>query len=63
MQDVAAFHMGDAKQAVEPRQREKVMGTTLDARRDLRIRYVETVEENERPSIAAIEGYRKSLQG
>jgi hypothetical protein len=30
--------------AVELRQREKLLGTTLDARRDLRIRYVEPAE-------------------
>jgi hypothetical protein len=58
----AAFHGGDMKQAVELRQREKVMGTTLDARRDLRIRYVEAVQEEERPAIAAIEDYRKALR-
>jgi len=59
----AAFHMGDTKQAVELRQREKVMGTTLDARRDLRIRYTEPTEEKERPSLVAIENYKKALQG
>jgi hypothetical protein len=58
----AAFHAGDMKQAVELRQREKVMGTTLDSRRDLRIRYVEAVAEAKRPSLIAIEGYRKALQ-
>ena len=36
----AAFHGGDLKVATELRQREKIMGTTADARRDLRIRYV-----------------------
>ena len=58
----AAFHMGDLKLAVELRQREKVLGTTLDARRDLRIRYVETAGEREGPSIAAIEDYREKLR-
>jgi hypothetical protein len=58
----AAFHDGDVKQAVELRQRERIMGTTLDARRDLRIRYVEAVEEAERPGVTAIEHYRKALQ-
>lgn len=33
---------GDRQAAGELRQREKIMGTTLDARRDLRIRYVES---------------------
>lgn len=37
----AKFHEGDAKQATELRNREKVLGTTLDFRRSLRIRYVE----------------------
>jgi hypothetical protein len=36
----------------ELRQREKIMGTTVDARRDLRIRYVEP--ESETPQIAAV---------
>jgi hypothetical protein len=35
----AAFG-GSASAATELRQREKIMGTTLDSRRDLRIRYV-----------------------
>lgn len=59
----ATFHGGDMKQAVELRQREKVMGTTLDARRDLRIRYVEAVQEEERPGVTAIADYRKALEG
>ncbi len=58
----AAFHGGDMKQATELRQREKVMGTTLDARRDLRIRYVEAVQEEERPALVAIEAYRERLR-
>ena len=36
----------------ELRQREKIMGTTVDARRDLRIRYVEP--EAEAPTIAPV---------
>lgn len=57
----AAFHLGDIKAATELRQREKVMGTTMDARRDLRIRYVPAVSEVERPSVAALADYRKRL--
>lgn len=34
---------GDSSAAAELRQREKIMGTTLDARRDLRIRYVDKI--------------------
>ena len=59
----AWFHSGKMTQAAELRQREKIMGTTLDARRDLRIRYVEAVAEQERPAIAAIEDYRRSIEG
>jgi len=58
----AAFHGGDIKQAVELRQREKVMGTTLDARRDLRIRYVEPLPKEERLGVTAIEEYRRRLE-
>lgn len=39
-----AFHEGDMRTATELRQREKVLGTTGDARRDLRIRYVKRPE-------------------
>ena len=55
--------MGDTRQAGELRQREKIMGTTLDARRDLRIRYVEEAAKTEKPALVAIEGYRKELEG
>jgi hypothetical protein len=57
----AAFHGGDLKRAEELRKREKVLGTTLDARRDLRIRYVAPVEQTERASVTAIEDYKKTL--
>ena len=60
---VAVFHGGDMKVAVEVRQREKVMGTTLDARRDLRIRYVDVVEETDDPRVKAIDDYRERLGG
>src|SRR5881396_878173 len=43
-----AFHRGQPERAAELRIREKVMGTTLDALRDLRIRYVEP-EVQEQP--------------
>jgi hypothetical protein len=58
----AAFHAGDIKQAVELRQREKVMGTTLDARRDLRIRYTEPLPKEERLGVTAIADYRRALE-
>jgi len=57
----AEFHRGDMKAATELRQREKVMGTTLDARRDLRIRYAPPAPDEERPGVVAIEEYRQRL--
>jgi hypothetical protein len=48
----AAFHGGDLRQATELRQREKILGTTADARRDLRIRYVTT---GDRPAAPVLE--------
>jgi hypothetical protein len=47
--------------AGELRQREKIMGTTSDARRDLRVKYVEPeVEENEADaSVTAMDTYRR----
>lgn len=44
----ATVMMGDFTRAGELRLRERQMGTTLDARRDLRIRYVEPPPEAER---------------
>lgn len=58
----AAFHGGDIRAAQELRRREKVMGTTLDARRNLRIRYMPAEQEEERPGVTAIEDYRKRLE-
>jgi hypothetical protein len=37
----ALMHDGEPRHATELRNRERVLGTTLDFRRDLRIRYVE----------------------
>ena len=59
----AKFHSGDMNAAVELRQREKLLGMTLDARRDLRIRYVEPTAEAQPQSIRAIEDYRQRLSG
>lgn len=55
----AAFHAGDARMAAELRQREKVLGTTQDARRDLRLRYVEPEPEGEAAGVAVMDRYRK----
>lgn len=47
--------------ASELRLREKLLGTTWDARRDLRIRYVQGVTEAEDAKPTALEEYRKAL--
>jgi len=41
------FFQGDRPAATELRQRELILGTTVDARRDLRIRYVDPVTRTE----------------
>ncbi|MCJ7510279.1 MAG: hypothetical protein MUP14_05270 [Dehalococcoidia bacterium] len=58
----AHFHGGELGAAVELRQREKILGTTMDARRDLRIRYIEPRPEEERAGVTAIADYRKALE-
>lgn len=54
--DTAIVHAnastGKAAAMAELRQREKIMGTTVDARRDLRIRYIDA--EQEAPAITAV---------
>lgn len=60
----AGLHGGDLRQAAELRQREKVLGTTADARRDLRVRYVgagEVDEEEDTSGLALIEDYRRRI--
>jgi hypothetical protein len=61
---VAAFHIGNHRLAMEIRVRERIMGTTADARRDLRIRYVDATppEAKDDPSVTAIADYRRSVQ-
>jgi hypothetical protein len=56
----AAFHGGDIKAATELRQREKVMGTTVDSRRDLRIRYIEPAADKAE-DIPNIADYRREM--
>ena len=47
----ARFHdSGEARFATELRNRERVLGTTAEYRRDLRIRYVESRPDNETPA-------------
>jgi hypothetical protein len=56
----AEFVRGNVRVATELRNREKVLGTTVDFRRDLRIRYVEPrVEAPE--SVSVLEDYRRRL--
>lgn len=60
----AAFHAGDVRVSTELRQRERILGTTTDARRDLRIRYVEPVEESEdSATVTAMAAYRRMAAG
>ncbi|HVM13619.1 MAG TPA: hypothetical protein VM287_04735 [Egibacteraceae bacterium] len=53
----AEFHMGDTRTATELRNREKVLGTTVDFRRDLRIRYVEP-DEGPTAEVTRLDDYR-----
>lgn len=58
----AAFHSGDMRWAGELRARERVMGTTADARRDLRVRYVPPGGDGDRESsatVSAMAAYRR----
>jgi hypothetical protein len=59
----AAVANGDLRWAGELRVRERMMGTTADARRDLRIRYVEpeTGEPTEDQSVVAMDAYRRAV--
>lgn len=54
------FHMqGSNAYATELRNREKVLGTTADYRRDLRIRYVEAKPDNEEAAdVVTLNDYR-----
>ncbi len=55
----AQFHEGAARLATELRNREKVLGTTVDFRRDLRIRYVDAPSEQEvSASVTSMDDYR-----
>lgn len=63
----AEFHSGErTTAATELRQREKVLGTTADARRDLRIRYVPVALEEPAPAeveegapVTSLDDYRE----
>lgn len=54
---------GKAAVAVELRQREKLLGLTWDARRDLRIRYVQAVADDEGSQPVSLQERRRDLQG
>jgi len=60
---VAAFHAGDLRLASEIRTRERLLGTTADARRDLRIRYTDPDSgaevREDTASVTAMDDYRK----
>ncbi|MET8648421.1 hypothetical protein [Nocardia aurea] len=55
----AQFHEGNPRVATELRNRERVLGTTADYLRDLRIRYVDAaVELPEAASVTSMDDYR-----
>lgn len=55
----AEFHSGAYRLATELRNRERVLGTTMDFRRDLRIRYVDAAPERPEPaSVTSMDDYR-----
>lgn len=60
---VAEMHEGNPRLAGEVRNREKVLGTTVDFRRDLRIRYVPELAEEPGPTgnVTEIDGYRDAV--
>jgi hypothetical protein len=59
----ASFHdSGEARFATELRNRERVLATTNEYRRDLRIRYIEPGVDNEVPAgVTRIADYHRSL--
>lgn len=59
----ASFVSGDLRQAAELRNRDKLLGTTFDSRRDLRIRYVDhlTTKDVADGDVSAIDDYRTML--
>jgi hypothetical protein len=54
----ALVHDGEARHATELRNREKVLGTTLDYLRDLRIRYIDQAENEDSAGVTNIADYR-----
>lgn len=54
----ALVHDGEPRHSTELRNREKVLGTTLDYLRDLRIRYVDAPSESDSAEVTNIADYR-----
>lgn len=60
----AQLHDGDIRAAAPLERREKVLGTTMDYRRDLRIRYVsEAAEQEAAAEVTSIAEYRQMVSG
>jgi hypothetical protein len=59
----ASFHLtGEPKFATELRNRERILGTTGEYRRDLRIRYVDPIDDNEVPAgVTRIADFHRNL--
>jgi hypothetical protein len=57
----AQFSAGDMRMAAELRNREKLLGNTFDARRDLRIRYVDPNRPEEPAGVTSLDDYRAAL--
>lgn len=55
----ARWHSGDLKAATELRNREKVLGTTYEYRRDLRIRYVEPEPDTSDAEVTKLDDFRE----
>jgi hypothetical protein len=55
---VGRFDAGEVRLAKEIRDRERVLGTTWDYRRDLRIRYVPAVARADGPKVTSLDDYR-----
>src|SRR5881394_3167732 len=60
---VAKFHEGDWRTAPEIRQRERMMGTTFDSRREIRVRYITAADNNndEDGTVTTIADYQASI--
>lgn len=55
----AEYHDGNVRMATELRNRERVLGTTVDYRRDLRIRYVPADQGDDAPAeVTRLDDYR-----